>query len=437
VELSQNLPQEITTILSTNDRVIVFTQDTSLIKRFLLEEPGRWNVKLNPQFWSEEKFSDKRIFRGHVKQGYKVGISTGDDLQFQGSEIGLDVKGSRITFTKNPFFPIETENVFILKDHFSFPVLRRIDHLPPVLAAQKEGTPLIICPDGSYNYYLLHDQLTMQEISHTLETSGDKGRLHLMRVPSYVEGYEKAVVYGSVPLDYLMCYHNLDLIVLVRNESIATVKLELIGALMDCFSEIPDSALSVEYLSIKTSAHPRSVLRALMFMEYSGCAKKVRADNRVVSIHKKGSIPDDLEFHSIPEGEHRVSALIRNLRIPREDLFTLLKKYEKKGLIFSYVPGPSLNLWGLKDEMTEEIYAQTVDTIMREEEFITNVENMGEFFLNNFLEERIQNHCLGNNVNAKIYSEDNSISLSPHSKKLKPSDSSSQSNSDDADSNLK
>lgn len=326
----------------------------------------------------------------------------------------------RTEFSTNPFSHFKNES-FVIKTWFKFPRISITDHYPPIIAIQKEGKQIVIKTDGSYQYNALHDQFTMQGIIHSLESSGDFGDIHLVKTFRILpDKYRTVIVYGKSTLEELIPFSGMDKIILVREEDLLRkVKFPIVSGLLKCFTETPDSAIGLEYLNFKTFLHPKTLESNLLFLEHSGCISKVRADEQKVIIHKKGTIPDDLEFHAIPEGEYKISTLVTHLRIQREDLFPLLKKYENNGLIFSYSPGNNVRLWKYNDELTYDLFRKTIDRMQEEAILLDEIINVGELAINRFLDQKIEQYCLREKAQAILLGEDGGLTeINPRSKSM-------------------
>lgn len=410
------LAKRVTKVLKKHGKVLVFTQDEDEIRRFLIEEPGRWNVEINEIYWDKSVFRNQLSCEGNLCEGYKFAI--GDNLLcLDGGKVGLD-KNSDVIFSKNPFRKI-TEKTFIIKDLISFPRIRREDHLPPILAIRKEGTPIVFKCDGIASYHALHDQFTMQGIDHSVFTSGEVKPIHLTWKCLYGTKADKVVVYGLTPIHELAAFNDCRELIIVRpTEVVSAAQPGQIKAISRCFADTPTMALTADYIAFKTFLHPSSVKKALFFMHRAGSVVRVRKEESRIIIHKTGPMPKEIEYHSIPEGTYSISALVKHLRIQREGLFDLLKKYEGKGLVFSYAPTKAQTLWLWKKAVEDNQYETTLSEIQQEETLLTAMESGDDMILNVMLEDRIQKHCLGSGTEAEFVMFDQIIAISPRPHKF-------------------
>lgn len=394
------LTKLITEALQKHDKVLVLTQDHKLVKDFLLDEPGRWNVTIDPRWWDKEEFRDEKITEGKTKEGYKVGID------YEGEDGCISERGGRFIFScryKNS----SEKNIPIFKNHFTFPEIKKETNYSPILAIQKEEGPLCLIPESIHQYHLLHDQLTLQGITHSLDSSGDNKSVHLMKFPRYIKGYKTAVVYGLRPMQELMCLHPFETVVIVQPEDVtAYYRLDVINTLAKCFNETPDCALSADYLNFKTFINPKTIERNLMIMEMAGCVTRVRTDSESIIIEKRGQAPDAIEYHAIPEGTWRISKLLNHLRLPREELLPLLKRYESNGLIFSYTNAPALKLWRWRADPIVNRLKQVIDFFHEDQILLNDLVKFGESALNRWIEKKIEDHCLSFHSQAVVISID-------------------------------
>lgn len=405
-------------ILEAADRfehVTVFTQDLLGIQTFLFKETGKWNISINEKWWPSFEHEKMRI--GKTLDGYKIGL-----VNPESAEIGLNarVANEKIYFTKNPFDSIP-EKTFIIKDHFSFPKLSKVSHFPPIIALQKEGRNLLLCPDGVHDYISLHDQFSMQGIEHSIETSGEIKAPHIVKSLSFMKDFSGAVVYGYRPFEELFKLNNLEKIVLVRPlDFFHVIRFEKVQKVMRCFTEMAEFGISPEYIGFKTFLHPDTVTKILQFMNYGGFVQRLRTDGEMISIYKKGTAPDSIEFHSIPEGTFKIHALIKHLQIAREDLFPLLKKYEKNGLIFSYLPTNNLKLWKMSREMMQSDFQTLIQQMSQEQSMIEDFIGNEEEKTNAFLEDRIQKHCINKKSEAILFNSGETIVINPNPQSFIP-----------------
>lgn len=409
----KSLSQLILKAIDTYNHVTVFTQSLSSIEHFLFQEPGKWNVHLNEKWWP--KLHHKSLFEGKVIDGYKVGV-----VPLEESTIGIDCKGekNRILFTKNPLIELP-EKTFIIKDHFSFPKLDKKAHLPPILAMQKIAKNIILCPDGIHSYLALHDQFCMQGIDHSLETSGEMKSTHLINAIDYLDSsaHEAVVIYGFKRFQQLFKLHNFDKLVLIRPYgALVGFNYEHVEKIYRCFSELPEFGLTSEFIGFKIVMHPKTVKKVLDFLSFAGSIIRVRTDQQQITIYKRGTAPDSLEFHSIPEGTFKIASLVKHLQISRADLFPLLKKYEANGLIFSYTPSDNTKLWALKKELTSGEFQDAMRTFAKEEALIEDFIGKEDEAVNSFLEERIQTYCLNNKSEAIFHHAGDTVAINPTAK---------------------
>lgn len=406
------IPKLITEALKTHEKIIIFTQDPNVIRDFITEEPGRFTVKSSEAHWGGRLLRHPKIQRGILADGVKASV-----VDEGPADIGID-RDARIVFSKDPFREIP-KNAFVIKDTFSFPKVRSEDHFPPILAIQREGQPIAICADGVGDFIRLHDQFVMQEIKHSLDGHQEVLAIHLMKRPSFITGIPKAVVYGFVEIEELITLNLFDEIILVRPKEIpAFIKPPFIRKILQCFTDTPTMALSEEYIGFKTLSHPGSIKKALLFLERIGAVVRARMDTQRVVIHKKGAIPDDISFHAIPEGEHSVGSLMKQLRIPRENVISLLKRYEGNGLIFSYIPVRNHTLWILGQEVADDQYDPMLHRIYEEESVIARMISEGEATLNSILNEKIERHCTTHGTDAVLINFGKVETISPKQREL-------------------
>lgn len=392
--------------LKTHDDILVFTQNDDLIRKFFLDGPGRWNILINEKWHKKEAFQHEKIYQGKTKEGYKIGAQWTADKRNPGIIAKSNSSTGRILFCKNAFWDVQSFS-FIVKDRFSFPKIKTTAHLPPIMAIQKEKPPIAIVCESAQQYHNLHDQLVMQEIDHSLDTSGEFKPIHLMLYPRYIEGYDKAIIYGFKPVSAILPFHNFEQLIWVRQDDVRiTVNWEKLQMLLRCFAEAPDSALSTDYFAMKTLLHPSTIDRNLLFLLRCGVVSRVLHNDAHVILHKNRAIPNDLDFAMIPEGEYSVQKLLTHMKIPREDLFPLLKRYEGQGLIFSYSPKRIASLWKFERELSREKFHESLEALQGEDLFLSDLIQIGEIELDRYLERTIQRHCLANNKTAVILQEE-------------------------------
>jgi hypothetical protein len=391
--------------LQTNDRVVVYTNNDTHVQDFLTQCSGRWQVAVNPYFWSRGKFVNDKFTNGPVKDGFKIGFVSKDE-RFPGETIGLDTEhGCRLVFTKNPFFAPNHKS-YIIKTELSFPPTSIEPHLPPLLAIQKNtDSGIVFINRSKHDYNGLHDQLIMQDIEHSLGSSGERKGIHLVWPPKFLEG-DNIILYDMKHCQELFAYHGFKAVTVVRNiDQNVNLKFDDLHRILSVFTEVPHSAINVDFIAVKVWLHPKTILKCMAFLVEAGCLAPVRTDDGRIQVYKKGPGPkNDALFHRIPEGEMSAYSLANHLQINRTELFSLLKGYEGSGIIFSYVIQKNQKLWKYIQELTREKYAETIERIRDTNVFLESLMSQGEKFLNSYLEEKIQRLCLERAFEAELVS---------------------------------
>lgn len=429
------LSKLITEALQKHSKVLVFTHNEEEVKKLFLDEPGRWTIIGNENLWNRKGFDNEKVTTGQASEGFKVGLSwerNGDNPGF----IGTGNSQTQIIVSKQlSFHPSARGQYYIIKDWTPLPQIKIETHYPPLLAIQKEKTPLLIFCESKQHYYDLHDQFVMQEIDHSIQTSGEFKSIHLIYEPRYIEKYPKVLIYGYKPLSALFPFHASDLLILVRPQDVhAPVKSDSFHTLLRCFAEAPESALSSDYIGLKTFMHPRTIEKMLLFLQRVGCVHKSYQDRSKIVIHKTKTIPNDIEFNLIPEGSFKINELVNYCRIPRASVFNMLKKYEGNGIVFSYSQSRLQTIWTFRKALTLESFQETWANLQQEEFLLKEWENIGEIAINRYLEEQIQTYCVASKRQAMIQGIDQQWNVIDPCGKLipDPSDSTSEAQGDNA-----
>lgn len=383
--MQNSISKQITDDLNVSEHVIVYTQSADTMRDFLVNEPGRWSVQVNPMFWQSPEH--KKIGHG---PGYKVSVS--DSL----AAVGLDCDAKRIVFTKRPLIPKKGST--IVKEYFSYPKFKIVDSYASLVAV-KNYPQLFIRAEDNVNYNFLHDQLSMAGVHHSVDTEEPKD------VMVSLSGRPKpgmvALLYGFHSIMELMRFHECSEIILVNPINNITPPLRSLQYIMAVFNENPASVLSTEYIAFRTMANPETVKKHLRFLMMSGCVKRARADNQQITINKKTSVKA-IEYQMIPEGTHTISKLISHLRIQRHELFPLLKKYEGD-LIFSYLPAVTTSFWVAIRDMTEATYFSSKERFQVEQQDLINLQLLGSQFINEKLDRMIERYCVSSKARATLW----------------------------------
>ena len=378
-----------------------------MILDYLTKEPGRHSVDFHTGDWDTSDFIHEKICFGTPQNGYKVNICP---VPF-GADIGIGYPGKRLTITNDPFC---TLNGVVVADELTFPKVELINSMNVLFAIKHHPVVTIACENRA-QYHAVHDQLSMLNIEHSLQSEEDVKNVHLTTNLVSAPG-RTLVLYGVLAISVLMKAHSSGKIVIIGERSPFISPYSALNSVLSVISEMSHSAVSMTYLSFQTLMSPAILKQALFMLRLMGCVKKVDVDEGRVVIQKKGEFPNDIEFHTIPEGTFTVRKLMSVLKVNREGVFPLLKKYENRGLIFAYNPAPGQTLYAIGDKVLEpQRYEAYTDAWRHNLSMLNDLERSGAEFLNRHLERCIEKHgggyiYRGNNVR-EINPKGTSLSL--------------------------
>ena len=348
----------------------MFTQDQKLIQNYLQHEPGRWDVMSNRLYWGDAP--------DDYDQKFRVVASDAD--------VGLDVEGRRLTFTKNPLWPI-LKNSCVVVDLFNFPAIEHHDIYPPLtLISKLSGKTLAIVPSSPFAWSQLQNQLVLQDINQG-------NNLKLLRNVQFIEGFQVVAVYKLPIVSHIMALDRTERVCLIGHKTPSTHRIDRCEAIMACLARTPQSAVTFQWLALQTAIHPRNLLETLEFLVLIGCAREVHPDNEVVIIEKRGDQPEDLEFHSIPPGTWYVRQIAGHLKVDRDEVFPLLKKWENKGIVFSYAPSSHGTMWTVREALDRDRYRKAMDALDRNQERLTGLMAGGSGWLMHTLTQKAERHA--------------------------------------------
>lgn len=390
---SKSIKDLINGLRNTHDRVVVFTQSQELIWDYLLSSTGRYNVSYNPKYWDVK--IDKKIISGRLVPGFKIGLNTG-----AGGDVGLDCPGTDLVFTCNPFYPLlPTDGVF--KDPFSFTTITPALGFKPLDIINREKSLAIKL--SSFNDLIrLHDYMVVNSIEHSVETE-DEGNTHLIRSASRVNPSKMVFIDGPFLVEELLSFARNKEILFNHEIEFHYPDFTIVRELLRVFDEFPESGLTAEFLSFRLSVSPITIAKILEFLLLAGCLKKAYQNNDHITIHKGYVDNPDKLFKLIPEGTYSIKALLKQLKLPRISLLKALKHYEGKGINFAYVPKLTEDIYIYMKPLKNEEYNKACAAIHLQLSFMSDWVSRGDRFLNEWLERKIEKHCLETNSKAVLF----------------------------------
>lgn len=383
-----------------HDRVIVFTQNEEFVWDYLLNCTGRFTISYNSLLW--DKKEHKKITLGRLTSGYKLGLVTGAS-----GDVGLDCPGTDLVFTCNPFYPIsKTDGVF--KDSFAFPPLLSKIGTKPIDVLKH--SPCAIRFSSANDLIKLHDFTTIHQIQHSIEAQSEEA-IHFIKNSAKVNADKTVLIDGPYKPEELIIYQNCKEIWLNYEMEYRYPEFNVVREILRIFDEFPESGLSKDFIAFRMSVHPITLNKALEFLVLAGCLKKAYQNNDHITIHKTYIPNPDKLFQKIPEGTYPIKTLLKHFNIKRENLIPFLKHYEGKGLNFSYVPKVDEDLYVYVKPMKNEEYNNAYQAITFHLSFMNDWITNGDKFINRWLEQKIEKHCLETNSRAVLFAVGQATSL--------------------------
>lgn len=396
-----NIPKKITQLRDEYERVVVFTQDENLVLDFLVNQPGRFLVGCNETYWDKPRHN--KICDGALMPSFKVGVT-----QFnKPCDVGLDRDGRDVVFTANPFFNLRRTDA-IVKTKFRFP---KVKHTPEfkLMDAYELLKPVGILFESKQKLIKVHDWMIINDAKHSL-TSEEEATVTLALHNERVSA-DKHIYFTFNPNVEMLFPHFKNKEIYLSDISFKHISYPVIKNIFQIFNEFQDCGITKEFISFRLSAHPSTITNTLEFLILSGCVKRAMSDKEVVTIHKKYiESPDDM-LRMIPEGSWQVKQLMKHLKLQRESVFQVLKKYEGKGLNFSYVPKNDDEIFVAVKDLDNDAYSKTNEYLKLNSFFMNDLIESGENHINKWLESKIEKHCLATGTKAVLFADGQETTL--------------------------
>lgn len=387
------LSQLVSETLNVNDRVIVFTQDMTVVEDFLLNYPGRWNVAINEELWPSIQ-SDK-ICKGVLKKGFKAALVDG---RARNAEIGLDHGASRVIFTKNPWFPTKHGDA-VLKDWFRFPTIKIVDN-KSYLHFIDFHPSCFIKTESVHEYNRLHDLLSFQNIEHSTGFEDFKS-IHVAHSPRYTAKHTALLYVGAELPQRMMGFHNCEEIYLVEDINMYRMEYRELKEIEKIFIENPMMGIHPDFVAFRIGLHPASIKRMLNFLCLCGVLKKAHSDSQTITLFKMAKKEDEF-YDRIPQGTFTISTLAKHLRIDRQEVIPILKKYE---VHITYVPASEKQLYIHVNGLNDTQYRKALDATTEMHRIYGELANNAERYINRYIETKIEKHCKESSSKAVLFAE--------------------------------
>lgn len=141
--------------------------------------------------------------------------------------------------------------------------------------------------------------------------------------------------------------------------------------------------------------HSTTIANYMDILELSGIIKTVEADEKCVYITKKKHIDNDPLYYAIPEGTFSIKELMIALKVKREQVFQVLKKYEGN-LVFIFTPPKCLHYWKLMSEFNIERINNVFNKLITDSQIIDSINIDCQKLVNDM----VQNFCQQNKKEA-------------------------------------
>jgi len=367
------------------------------VESFILDEPGRWKVAINPMYWSS--INSDKVCRDTLKKGYKAALI---DARRHDADIGMDCPAARVIFTKNPWFKITNEDA-VIGDRFRYPTIKIVNH-NSYLHFIDFHPSCFIKTESVHEQNRLHDLLSFQNVDHSTGFEDFK-TIHVGSTPRFSDKHQSLLYVGADMPQMMMGMHMFKEIFLVEDLNMYRMEYRDLKEIEKIFIENPMMGLHPEFVSFRIGMHPNNVKRLMNFLCLCGVLKKAHSDSQTITIHKLAKNQDEF-YDRIPQGTFTIGTLAKHLRIDRKDVIPILKKYD---VHISFIPTNEKQMYIYANGLTDVNYKKAIDANSNMYRIYGEMAHDAEKFINRFIETKIEKHCKESNSKAVLLTEGQAI----------------------------